>query len=202
MKKQNLFYILSSVLCTSISFISYAAPGSTSGSGVVKFTGEILDAPCSIAPESADQTINMGQISNRELELGGKSQAHPFSIKLENCAIGINAGPKEDRKWIPTSGSATFTFSGGSSHTNSSFWGGLFGKRLFAVTGSAKGVGLSLESPSGEHITNNSSFDPIKIQQGDNTITFNSYIQAIDKKKGSVTPGDFQSVINFTINYS
>lgn len=34
------------------------------GHGTVTFTGSIIDAPCSIAPESIDQTVNLGQISN------------------------------------------------------------------------------------------------------------------------------------------
>ena len=34
------------------------------GHGKVTFTGSIIDAPCSISPDSIDQTVSLGQISN------------------------------------------------------------------------------------------------------------------------------------------
>ncbi|MFE8730632.1 type 1 fimbrial protein, partial [Aeromonas hydrophila] len=37
--------------------------------GTINFTGAIIDAPCSIASESVNQTVQMGQISSRVLEL-------------------------------------------------------------------------------------------------------------------------------------
>lgn len=50
------------------------------GHGKVKFTGSIIDAPCSINPESVDQTVDLGQISNVALQNGGKSTPRPFSL--------------------------------------------------------------------------------------------------------------------------
>ncbi|WP_162873675.1 fimbrial protein, partial [Klebsiella pneumoniae] len=47
----------------------------------------IIDAPCSIAPESIDQTVDLGQVSNVALKNGGKSNPRPFEIKLEQCDI-------------------------------------------------------------------------------------------------------------------
>ncbi len=41
------------------------------GQGVVNFKGTVIDAPCGIAPESADQTIDFGQISKSHLTAGG-----------------------------------------------------------------------------------------------------------------------------------
>ncbi len=42
-----------------------AANAADQGHGKVTFKGAIIEAPCSIAPESIDQTIELGQISNR-----------------------------------------------------------------------------------------------------------------------------------------
>ena len=55
------------MLATVIAFASasVAHAASNQGSGKVTFTGEIIDAPCSVAPESVDQTVPMGQISSR-----------------------------------------------------------------------------------------------------------------------------------------
>lgn len=55
------------------------------GHGKVTFTGSIIDAPCSISPETVDQTVDMGQVSNVALKNGGKSAPRQFDIKLEQC---------------------------------------------------------------------------------------------------------------------
>jgi major pilin subunit PapA len=44
------------------------------GSGEVDFKGVIVDAPCGIAPQSIDQTIDFGQLSLTHLNSGGISK--------------------------------------------------------------------------------------------------------------------------------
>lgn len=48
------------------------------GHGKVNFIGSIIDAPCSIAPESLDQTVDLGQVSNVAL----KTAALPIRVRL------------------------------------------------------------------------------------------------------------------------
>ncbi|MCV5657541.1 F7-2 fimbrial protein, partial [Escherichia coli] len=55
------------------------------GQGVVNFKGTVIDAPCGIAPESADQTIDFGQISKSHLKNDGISVKKDLDIKLVNC---------------------------------------------------------------------------------------------------------------------
>ena len=43
------------------------------GKGVVNFKGTVIDAPCGIDPDSADQTIDFGQISKSHLNADGIS---------------------------------------------------------------------------------------------------------------------------------
>ena len=57
------------------------------GHGKVNFKGSIIDVPCSIAPNSIDQTVEFGQISNMALVNGGKSTPRTFDIALENCDV-------------------------------------------------------------------------------------------------------------------
>jgi type 1 fimbria pilin len=57
------------------------------GHGTVTFTGSIIDAPCSITPESSDQTVDLGQVSNLALKDGGKSVPQTFTIKLTQCDV-------------------------------------------------------------------------------------------------------------------
>lgn len=50
------------------------AANQNQGQGVVNFKGTVIDAPCGIAPESADQSIDFGQISKAHLNNDGISQ--------------------------------------------------------------------------------------------------------------------------------
>lgn len=39
------------------------------GSGTIHFTGTVIDAPCSIAPESIEQTVELGSVALSSLKL-------------------------------------------------------------------------------------------------------------------------------------
>ncbi|MBI0852574.1 F7-2 fimbrial protein, partial [Escherichia coli] len=47
-------------IAVAIAFCS-AANAADQGQGKVNFKGTVIDAPCGIAPESADQSIDFGQ---------------------------------------------------------------------------------------------------------------------------------------------
>ncbi|AIJ06761.1 major fimbrial subunit MrfA [Edwardsiella piscicida] len=66
MKLNKLVVMLGLVAATT----SGAAFAATEGSGTVTFKGAIIDAPCSITPDTTDQTVNLGQVSSNAL-LGG-----------------------------------------------------------------------------------------------------------------------------------
>ncbi len=57
------------------------------GQGKVNFKGTVIDAPCGIAPESADQSIDFGQISKAHLEANSISVKKELDIKLVNCTF-------------------------------------------------------------------------------------------------------------------
>ncbi|WP_432264038.1 fimbrial protein, partial [Escherichia coli] len=48
-------------IAVAIAFCS-AANAADQGQGKVNFKGTVIDAPCGIAPESADQSIDFGQM--------------------------------------------------------------------------------------------------------------------------------------------
>src|SRR5471030_558566 len=64
------------------------------GHGKISFKGSIIDAPCSIAPGSDIQEIDLGQISKVALDsTEGRSTPKGFTIQLEKCsfdAAGMN----------------------------------------------------------------------------------------------------------------
>lgn len=58
--------MLAAVMAFGVSSLAHAAD---QGHGKVTFSGSIIDAPCSIAPESLDQTVELGAISNVALKM-------------------------------------------------------------------------------------------------------------------------------------
>lgn len=67
------------------------AASSTVSGGTIHFTGEVVNAACAVAPESADQTVPLGQVRAASLADAG-STANPtaFSIKLNDCDTSVS----------------------------------------------------------------------------------------------------------------
>lgn len=147
------------------------------GHGKVTFTGSIIDAPCSIAPESIDQTVDLGQVSNVALKDGGTSNPRPFEIKLEQCDT-------------TTLKSVTTTFSGVASATD---------KDLLGIAGTAKGAGVAI-SYGGQPVKLGEATAAQPLNNDDNTLHFAAYLQG-EGASAAVVPGDFTAVADFTLAY-
>ncbi|WPN65640.1 fimbrial protein [Pseudomonas sp. P9_35] len=149
------------------------------GHGSVTFAGSIIDAPCSIAPESIDQVVELGQISNAVLaDLDGKGASKPkfFSIKLEGCAL-------------TTAKTVKTTFTGAAGKDN----------RL-GVTGGAKGASIVITDGSGQPIQLGQPTTPHALQNGDNELTFSAFMQG-DGNADAIVPGEFKGVVDFSLAY-
>ncbi|CAI2489709.1 MULTISPECIES: fimbrial protein [Serratia] len=163
------------------SFIANAAVVNQ-GSGKVTFTGSIIDAPCSIAADSADQTIELGQVSQVSLKDGGKSTVKPFYINLENCEL-TTSGPGKNN-------AVNLTFTGASGKDQDG--------RL-SITGTAKGASIAITDGTGEVIKLGTATNAQTLQSGKNTLSFSAYLQG--DGASSATPGDFSAVTDFTLAY-
>ncbi|CAI2025700.1 fimbrial protein [Serratia fonticola] len=150
------------------------------GHGKVTFTGSIIDAPCSISPETIDQTIELGQISKVALKDSGKSTPRNFSIDLENCEVG----DKDNNK-------VTVTFTGMES---------IAANGLLGITGTAKGASVAITDGSGKTIELGKATKAQQLQNGNNTLNFAAYMQG-DGASAAVTEGEFQAVADFTLAY-
>ncbi|EHI3196152.1 hypothetical protein J9Z47_003888 [Salmonella enterica] len=59
------------------------------GGGTITFTGSVTEAPCSIPAGEANQTIDLGSVSNKVLSGSAKgSTPVPVKINLINCDLG------------------------------------------------------------------------------------------------------------------
>lgn len=154
------------------------------GHGTVTFKGAIIDAPCSITPETVDQTVNLGQVSNVALKDGGQSTPKNFQIKLENCEL-TSATPGKNN-------AVTITFTGAASAGDA---------KLLGITGTAKGAGIAITDGSGKLIELGAASNAQALGNGNNTLSFSAYLQGSKASGAVVTPGEFQSVADFTLAY-
>lgn len=162
------------VLAAAMSSVLAVNAYADSGSSTVNFNGTIIDAPCSIAAESLDQTVALGEISNVALANGGHSSPRSFSIKLENCSLS-------------TAKTVTTTFTGAA---------GVDGK--LGITGDAQGAGIVIADGAGSTVTLGQATAAQTLQNGSNTLSFSAYLKG---DGGAVTTGEFTSVADFALTY-
>ncbi|EOI1347760.1 fimbrial protein [Enterobacter hormaechei] len=67
--------------------VSGAAFADDQGSGKIKFKGIVIDAPCSIAPDSVDKEVDLGEVTTAVINANKKSTPVPVDINLENCQL-------------------------------------------------------------------------------------------------------------------
>ncbi|AKG68221.1 Fimbria A protein precursor [Serratia fonticola] len=171
--------LLAAVAVFGLSSLAHAAD---QGNGKVTFTGSIIDAPCSIAPDSADQTIELGQISKVALKDGGKSTPRNFDIQLENCSVS----EKDSQNKVQ------ITFTGMKSPAKNG---------LLGITGSAKGASVAVTDGSGAVIELGKPSTAQELSDGTNTLSFAAYVQG-DGASAAITEGEFQAVADFTLAYN
>ncbi|CAI0733967.1 fimbrial protein [Serratia quinivorans] len=183
--------LIAAVLATlAMGSLVSTANAANQGSGSVTFTGSIIKAPCSIAPDSVDQTVDLGSVANKALEKGGKSAPQNFNIKLQSCDISDL-----------TDKTVTTTFTGTPSKANANNLG---------LTGTASGASIVL-TQGGTDIKLGEPTIATKVSDGENTLTFAAFLQGESTISGSgasattaysaIVPGDFKSVANFTLAY-
>ncbi|HDZ8965062.1 type 1 fimbrial protein (plasmid) [Aeromonas sp. BC14] len=157
-----------------------AAVPTDQGHGVIKFVGAIIDAPCSIAPESVDQTIQMGQIANSMLENQGEGPLRPFEIHLEGCSID-------------TAKTATITFNGIPDDTE---------KKHLAINGFAKGAAIAMVSQlDGSDVILGTPTKAMSLVSGDNHLKFGAKLVSNVKSGEKATPGEFTATSDFIMSY-
>lgn len=152
------------------------------GQGIVNFKGSVIDAPCGIASESADQTIDFGQISKAHLEADGISVQKNLDIKLVNCnlANGSNAAYKTVK--------VAFTGTPVSGQTQELGTAGDTGTAI--VVSEAGGSLVKFDGTAG---------DTSNLQEGDNTLRYSTWVKKATG--GTLKEGDFTAVANFNLTY-
>lgn len=159
-----------------------AANAEDQGHGKVTFKGAIIDAPCSISPDSIDQTVDLGQVSNVALVDGNNSTPKEFTIALENCDVtGLTKGVQ-------------LTFTGAAASFDNT-------NQTLGIVGTGAGAGVQITNGGGEILTLGTPTPFQKIQDVNNTLLFSAYLKGNGGDISTITPGDFSSVADFTLSY-
>ncbi|MDM3379292.1 fimbrial protein [Citrobacter sp. Cb003] len=169
---------MTSALVLAMGLSAFGVQAADQGSGEVRFRGSIIDAPCSIHPDSEDQDVYLGQVASSQLLNEGTSTPRPFNIKLEKCDV-------------TTMSEVTVEF-GGTTVTSGA-------KELLGITGTGAGAGIVITDGTGTPVKMATPTKAHTLIAGDNTLLFSAYLQGLN----GVTPttGEFQSVTNFTLSY-
>ncbi|MCU6343475.1 type 1 fimbrial protein [Escherichia coli] len=163
--------------------LSSGAMAANQGSGTITFSGEIIDAPCSIHPDDTKQTIQMGSVSNASLR-NDNAAVKNFGIRLVGCDLqkyDLDGTPDGNNKWSGVK--AKFT---GTSLNNN---------KLLKISDN---VGIELRH-AGNPLTFGTASDKMELT-GDQELSFQAQVKAVDKT-GPISLGEFNSVANFELSY-
>lgn len=172
MKKLILFALVSGAMSTSAMAVDM-------GHGKINFTGNIISSPCSIDPESDEQTVELGKITDTTLLGGGKSSPQTFDVALTNCnSATLSKGVQ-------------LTFTGSPADFDTS-------NQTLGIVGTASGAGVQITNGAGQVVKLGEASPFQMIQDGKNTLRFAAYVIG---DGDNVKVGEFSSVANFTLNY-
>ncbi|EHY9251165.1 fimbrial protein [Salmonella enterica] len=181
---------------------AFAAPIPTTdaGQGTIQFTGSVIDAPCSIVPESQNIQVNLGQVNLKTLDQQGKtSSSVPFSINLTGCSFDA-----------PATGSTTVqyskvavTFPGTNSPTGGANQGEISNG---ATTGAATNVAIQLlkgdgTSPVDLSKVNPTADDADNIQLDSTSATSKLQFYARMMATGTATAGNVGATVTYKLHY-
>jgi major pilin subunit PapA len=175
--KKNKLKLIAIAIGVVTSPLTVAATADT-GSGVINFTGSVIEAPCGISPDSVDQTIDFGQLSKAHLDSDGISEKKDLKIELVNCTI-------DDAK----SNTVQVTFTGGTTDASN----------LELATAGGTNTAIVINGY-GQDVTFGTPTPAVAYQNGSNTLNFSSWVKkAIGQT--TVNTGDFTAVTNFVLSY-
>lgn len=157
-----------------MALVSFGANAANQGQGVVNFKGTVIDAPCGIAPESADQSIDFGQISKSHLNADGISVKKDLNIKLVNC---------EPNK------SVAVTFTGAT----------VAGAPTELGTAGDTGTAVVISGQDGKLVSFGTQGDFQTLKENNNILHYSSWVKKATN--GAVKEGDFTAVANFNLTY-
>lgn len=166
------------------------ATAADNGSGVTNFSGSVIDAPCAIAPEDVDKTVDLGTTTVGYLADNRGSDPVDISIHLINCNL-VGAGTDgEDLSKVMVTIDSTAVDPNNTGHLANTDSAG------------AKNVFASLEQANDMPIGLGGAFEiPLQVTSTEQTITFKAYMSRNASDADLVTPGNFITNATYSLFY-
>lgn len=169
------------------------APVTGSNTGVINFTGSVVNTPCNIKQNSLKQDIDFGQLSRKALESGTQAEQN-FNIEFTGCDFN-NYSKTTDGEGKETSVAVktmkiVFT---GQNYTDEQ-------SKEYLVTSANNANNLGIKIDGFKFGVETDVLSKINNKVGDNTLTFTALAAAVDKTQ-AVGEGKFSAISNFRITY-
>ena len=177
MNRQRTFTTLLLTALLSHCGLIYAEPNDET---TVYVSGDILDTPCTIAPDSRMQVIAMGQITPGEIARNGAGQAIPFTIRLIDCRLQ-RIDPHQ-----PNWQRFAVSFDG---QTDGDY---------FALAGTAQGMALQLADEAGNIAHPGVPLPQSVLHNGEQVL---HYTLRLVSNHQPLREGSYSSAIHFRLNY-
>ncbi|MBS0967497.1 fimbrial protein [Chimaeribacter arupi] len=177
--------IKKSLLCLAVSALlmtTGAAADPGQGQGKITFKGVVINAPCSVDPESVDLQVSLGEVSDKALATG-VSAAVPVNIQLNDCVLGGETPvTKVKVKFESTNVTAENTDLLANLHA-----------------GGAQHVGVRLMQENEQHIGIGSTVEvPLVGTNKTQILKFKAHMEPVG---GAPTPGDVEASAHYVLEY-
>lgn len=146
--------------------------------GRVNMQGAIIDAACTIAVSSREQTVDMGVIALSDIVRDGQNYSKPFYIELVNCLL--HRVKKNQRAPFQ------ITFDGDKEGN------------LFSVHGEASGIDLQIIDRQGNIVLPGKALPFVDITPGNARL---NYTMKLVKNNNKLIAGNYFSLIRFRLDY-
>lgn len=150
----------------------------------MRFSGTLVEEPCSLAPEDTAIEIDFGTIVNKQLYSHQRTLGKPFTLHLMDCDLSLG-----DAFSIMFTGIEDIEQPG---------------LIMLDPSSSAKGVAIGIESSQGDFLPVNILSPWKTLKEGKNEINLQSYISASNESliDRSIISGSIFAIFHLSINYN
>lgn len=178
--KLNKFIVGTVFASAFASFAAMAAYTGTPTNGTIEISGELVNSACGLSEESSPVKVNFYQIPVSNLKNGERAGNVKKNIELQGCDTTVAQ-------------TATVTYTPSTVNPSDA--------SLAAFTsGTASGAGIGLRDNGNKDVVWGQASTAVNLTNGKTIIPFVAYLKS-DNPSNAVTPGSFDSTINFQVDY-
>ncbi|KTS71423.1 fimbrial protein [Pantoea stewartii] len=162
--------------------------------GAIVANGMLVSSPCVLSDDSLEQELDLGAISQKELEkTDDVTVPVAIHIVMDDCPGGVHQlNDKQDMRrnlWLADQSVASMTIMGDEEPSD---------PRFFRLKGTTSGYSLRIEDAGGEQLMPSVAEHPIALSQGRNDLVFKAQLRRNDQP---VSTGEWTAVIRVGMEY-